>query len=75
MRQLRGEIGIMMQKSIALPRITVKECLNLIRSYYRQPLSYDEVLDLAQLKRGSKVCEPFIWWAKASIDLCCGDGK
>lgn len=51
MRQLRGEIGIMMQKSIALPRITVKECLNLIRSYYRQPLSYDEVLDLAQLKK------------------------
>jgi ABC-2 type transport system ATP-binding protein len=50
-RQIRGEIGIMMQKSLSLPRITVKECLNLIRSYYRQPLSYEELIDLAQLKK------------------------
>jgi ABC-2 type transport system ATP-binding protein len=50
-RQLRGEIGIMMQKSISLPRITVKECLNLIRSYHHQPLSYKELIDLAQLKK------------------------
>lgn len=49
--EIREKIGFMMQQNLSLNRITVKECLNLTRSYYQRPLSYDQLILLADLKQ------------------------
>lgn len=42
--------GVMMQDNIVLHRITVKEIINLTRSYFDKPLSYEELLNISGLK-------------------------
>ncbi|MGZ7897829.1 ATP-binding cassette domain-containing protein [Ligilactobacillus salivarius] len=37
----RNLIGVMMQENISLDRITVKEIIKLIRTYYRNPMSFE----------------------------------
>lgn len=46
----RNLIGIMMQENISLDRITVKEIIKLIRTYYRNPMSYQAILALSELQ-------------------------
>ncbi|PMD70313.1 ABC transporter ATP-binding protein [Companilactobacillus nuruki] len=42
--------GVMMQDNIALHRITIKEIINLTRSYFNHPLSYEELLSVSGLE-------------------------
>lgn len=42
--------GVMMQDNIALHRITIKEIINLTRSYFNHPLSYKELLNISGLE-------------------------
>lgn len=42
--------GVMMQDNIALHRITIKEIINLTRSYFNHPLSYEELLSISGLE-------------------------
>ena len=46
----RNLIGVMMQENISLDRITVKEIIKLTRTYYRNPMSYQAILDLSELQ-------------------------
>lgn len=46
----RNLIGVMMQENISLDRITVKEIIKLIRTYYRSPMSYQAILALSELQ-------------------------
>ena len=46
----RNLIGVMMQENISLDRITVKEIIKLIRTYYRNPMSYQAILALSELQ-------------------------
>lgn len=46
----RNLIGVMMQGNISLDRITVKEIIKLIRTYYRNPMSYQVILALSELQ-------------------------
>lgn len=46
----RNSIGVMMQENISLDRITVKEIIKLIRTYYRNPMSYQAILALSELQ-------------------------
>ena len=46
----RNLIGVMMQGNISLDRITVKEIIKLIRTYYRNPMSYQAILALSELQ-------------------------
>ena len=46
----RNLIGVMMQENISLDRITVKEIINLTRTYYRNPMSYQAILALSELQ-------------------------
>lgn len=47
---IRENISVMLQSNLSLNKITVKEILNLARSYYKRPLSYEELINLAGLK-------------------------
>lgn len=47
---IRENISVMPQNNLSLNKITVKEILNLSRSYYKHPLSYNELINLAGLK-------------------------
>ncbi|WP_249974744.1 ABC transporter ATP-binding protein [Enterococcus sp. YC2-6] len=47
---IRESISVMPQNNLSLNKITVKEILNLARSYYKHPLSYEELINLAGLK-------------------------
>ena len=47
---IREKVSVMLQTNLSLNRITVKELLNLSRSYYKHPLSYPTLIDLANLK-------------------------
>lgn len=49
-RKVRDKVGVMLQQNLSLERVTVKECLNLARSYYHNPLSYEALIRLANLK-------------------------
>ncbi|WP_334332542.1 ABC transporter ATP-binding protein [Companilactobacillus sp. HBUAS59544] len=42
--------GVMMQDNLILNRIRVKEIINLTRSYFKTPLSYNTLIDLSGLK-------------------------
>lgn len=46
----RETIGVMLQHSFSLSKVTVKESIMLARSYYSKPLPYSELLSLAGLK-------------------------
>lgn len=46
----RETIGVMLQHSFSLSKVTVKESLMLARTYYSNPLSYEELIVLADLK-------------------------
>lgn len=46
----RNLIGVMMQENISLDRITVKEIIQLTRTYYRNPMSYQAILALSELQ-------------------------
>ncbi|WP_265456511.1 ABC transporter ATP-binding protein [Enterococcus sp. HY326] len=46
----RQRVGVMLQKNMQLARVTVKETLNLARSYYQAPLPYQELLAIADLQ-------------------------
>ncbi|WP_379945758.1 ABC transporter ATP-binding protein [Enterococcus devriesei] len=48
---IREQVSVMLQNNLSLNRITVKELLNLSRSYYKQPLPYQTLIDLADLKK------------------------
>ena len=43
------KIGVMFQEDFSLERVTVKECLELWRSYYPNSKSYAELLEIADL--------------------------
>ncbi|MDR0298134.1 MAG: ABC transporter ATP-binding protein [Streptococcaceae bacterium] len=45
----QARIGVMLQSNITLDRVTVREALNLARSYYQKSLPYVELLRLADL--------------------------
>ena len=53
-RKVRDKVGVMLQQNLSLERVTVKECLNLARSYYHNPLSYEVLIRLANLKEKEK---------------------
>lgn len=53
-RKVRDKVGVMLQQNLSLERVTVKECLNLARSYYHNPLSYEALIHLANLKEKEK---------------------
>ena len=53
-RKVRDKVGVMLQQNLSLERVTVKECLNLARSYYHNPLSYEALIRLANLKEKEK---------------------
>lgn len=42
--------GVMMQDNLILDRINVKEILNLTRSYFQNPLSYENLIGISGLK-------------------------
>jgi len=46
--------GVMMQDNLSMNRITVKEIINLSRSYFIHPLSYNQLLHLAGLENHEK---------------------
>lgn len=45
----RNQIAVMPQQSQAIAKITVKEAINLARSFYHQPLAYEKIMALANL--------------------------
>ncbi|AKP67756.1 ABC transporter ATP-binding protein [Companilactobacillus ginsenosidimutans] len=47
--QEKSQMGVMMQSDITLSRIKVSEIIKLSQSYYNNHLSYDQILDLANL--------------------------
>lgn len=47
---IRENISVMLQSNLSLNKITVKEILNLARSYYKHPLSYGQLINLAGLR-------------------------
>lgn len=48
-KQVRERIGTMLQEVSVIPGLKVREILELIRSYYAQPLSADELINLTGL--------------------------
>lgn len=46
----RNLVGVMLQDSLTLNRIKVKEVIKLVQSYYQHPLTYPEILNLSQLE-------------------------
>lgn len=50
-KDLKERIGVMMQSNISITRITVKEILKLTQSYYKNPLPYEKLIELANLKK------------------------
>lgn len=46
----RNLIGVMTQKSITLERVKVKEAVNLARSFYKNPMPFAELVDLADIE-------------------------
>src|SRR5699024_6285210 len=42
--------GVMMQDNLVLDRINVKEIINLTRSYFQNPLSYENLIGISGLK-------------------------
>lgn len=53
-RELRQQVGALMQDVKAADGLTVQEVLQLFRSYYRNPLSLDQLLDLCGLHKEAK---------------------
>ncbi len=49
-RELRDQIGIVLQASGIEPEITAREALTLVRSPYRNPRTIDEVVELVDLR-------------------------
>ncbi len=49
-RHHKEHIGVMMQDNITISRIKVKEIIQLARSYYKNPLSYHELIKISGLK-------------------------
>ncbi|WP_125763744.1 ABC transporter ATP-binding protein [Companilactobacillus hulinensis] len=49
-KHFKEHIGVMMQSNISITRITVKEILRLTQSYYKNPLPYEDLIELAHLK-------------------------
>nr|TVU87258.1 ABC transporter ATP-binding protein [Lactobacillus jensenii] len=45
----RNLIGVMPQKSIILDRVKVKEAVNLARSFYKSPMPFDKLVELANI--------------------------
>ena len=45
----QSKIGVMLQSNLTLARVKVREVIELARSYYNQPLAYDEILHLSAL--------------------------
>jgi ABC-2 type transport system ATP-binding protein len=56
-RALRERLGIQLQETQLAEKLTVEETVGLFRSFYRQPLDLDELLELVQLeeKRDAQV--------------------
>lgn len=48
-RDEKNRTGIMLQNNIIIARLSVKEVIELSRSYYKKPLSYKEIMEIAQL--------------------------
>ncbi|MGO4937520.1 ABC transporter ATP-binding protein [Fundicoccus sp. Sow4_H7] len=48
-RDEKNRTGIMLQNNIIIARLSVKEVIELSRSYYKNPLSYKEIMEIAQL--------------------------
>lgn len=53
-RDLRETIGVMLQETAAPDGLTVKEILDLFRSYYKKPLSLERLLQIAGLSKEAK---------------------
>lgn len=48
-RDEKNRTGIMLQNNIIIACLSVKEVIELSRSYYKNPLSYKEIMEIAQL--------------------------
>lgn len=46
----RNLIGVMSQNSVRLDRVKVKEAVNLARSFYQNPLSFEKLVELAGIE-------------------------
>lgn len=46
--------GVMMQDNISLHRLKVKELINLSRSYFNHPLTYQQLLNLSGFNKSGK---------------------
>lgn len=49
-KHLNEHIGVMMQQNISVRRVKVKEILKLTQGYYKHPLPYEKLIELADLK-------------------------
>jgi len=49
-KHLNEHIGVMMQQNISIRRVKVKEILKLTQGYYKHPLPYEKLIELADLK-------------------------
>lgn len=49
-RKVREKIGAMLQEVSVIDALTVKEVIQLFRSYYPEPLSFEELVNLSGLK-------------------------
>ena len=47
--QIRNRIGVMLQKNIVIPKLKVKEMLELSCSYYTNPVSFQQLVEWGQL--------------------------
>jgi len=45
----RGQIGVMSQHSLVIPRVTVAEMIKLTQDYFYRPLTYQQILSLSGL--------------------------
>lgn len=50
-KKQQHKIGVMLQQDIALENVTVKEFIQLAQTYYSNPLSYHQLIHLANLKK------------------------
>ncbi|APX72926.1 ABC transporter ATP-binding protein [Companilactobacillus allii] len=50
-KHIKEHLGVMIQQNISITRITVKEIIKLTQSYYQNPLPYEEIIELADLKK------------------------
>ncbi|UUX33877.1 ABC transporter ATP-binding protein [Fundicoccus culcitae] len=47
--QVKNRTGVMLQNNIIIDRLSVKEVIELSRSYYKDPLTFEAAMDIAQL--------------------------